>query len=50
LNSTKNGFCIGTVKNAEEQGWISWSALRKDFESEDKMVEFIANLTMITPA
>ncbi len=50
LNSNKNGFRIGTTKQAEEQGWISWSKLRNEFESEDKMVEYIANLTMITPA
>lgn len=50
LNSNKNGFRIGAIKQAEEQGWISWSKLRNEFESEDKMVEYIANLTMITPA
>jgi hypothetical protein len=40
-------FRLGTKKQAEEEKWVSMAELRKKFSTEDELVDFISNITML---
>ena len=48
LNKERNAFKIGTKKEAEEAGWVSWEVLRKEYKSEEELARFLLGLTGLT--
>ncbi len=47
MNDELNEFRVGNKQQAEEGKWVSMKQLREKFHTEDEMIDFLSNLSML---
>ena len=47
LDKEKKHFMIGTIEQAKENEWVSLKQLSQYISDENKLLKFVANITML---
>jgi hypothetical protein len=48
LTKDRKEFKVGTQKEAEENGWLSWTKLREEHKSDEELASYLYSLTSFT--